>query len=323
MRSLRRIGLGLTLLASPAVAQTPSQPDPVVPVEHRVDVGGGRHMNIVCLGHGSPTVVFDNGFGDMIMGWRKVQIPVSGFTRACAYDRAGTGYSDPSPLPMTAQNITDELHRLLRRGGVKGPVVLVGHSLGGLFVTLYADRFPSEVAGLVLVESSFAHQDAAWDEAHVAAGAQALQHLNARLETCASLARDHKLPEGDPGFCILLKTDVAAYRTYAMHTYLSPDHWESLKSEIDSFGLGRDEIDSLQEDRARRSFGDMPVIVLTAGAAVGDKEWKAGHDRLAARSTRGESLVVPNSGHFIQRDQPQAVVEAVRKVVDEARSAKR
>ncbi len=128
------------------------------PGPNLIKIDGGQRLNFVCAGSGSPTVVFEQGSGENILDWHKVQAPVAAFTRACVYDRAGFGYSDASRRPTTAINVTDDLHALLRASQTKGPIVLVGHSLGGLFATLYADRFRSEIGGLVLIDPSFAGQ---------------------------------------------------------------------------------------------------------------------------------------------------------------------
>ena len=118
-----------------------------------VDVGGYR-LHINCVDTGSPTVVIDSGAGDWSATWSSwVQPGVAGTTRICTYDRAGLGWSDPGPLPRTAERFADELHTLLQRAGIPGPSVLVGHSLGGLTVRLFAHAYPAEVAGVVLIDS--------------------------------------------------------------------------------------------------------------------------------------------------------------------------
>jgi pimeloyl-ACP methyl ester carboxylesterase len=94
-----------------------------------VDIGG-RSLHIHCAGHGSPVVVLDAGLGNDGGTWADVQPELARFTRACVYDRAGRGYSDPSPKPHTSQHIVTDLHELLGRAGIEGPYVLVGHSLG-------------------------------------------------------------------------------------------------------------------------------------------------------------------------------------------------
>ena len=118
-----------------------------------VDVGGHRlHLN--CAGTGSPTVVIDAGLGDWSASWSSwVQPEAARTTRVCTYDRAGMGYSEPGPLPRTAEHFAAELHTLLLRAGVPGPYVLVGHSAGGLPVRVFAHAYAADVAGVVLIES--------------------------------------------------------------------------------------------------------------------------------------------------------------------------
>src|SRR5215216_1313636 len=123
------------------------------PPGEMVDVGG-YSLHINCVGQGSPTVVLDAGLGDFSAQWVWVQREVSDTTRVCAYDRAGMGWSEMGPEPRDAKQITGELHTLLSKAGIEGPYVLVGHSLGGLSMQTYAHRYPDEVAGVVLVDSS-------------------------------------------------------------------------------------------------------------------------------------------------------------------------
>src|SRR5829696_9123890 len=127
-----------------------------------VEVGGYR-LHINYTGQGSPTVILDGGLGEFSAQWVRVQQEVSGTTRVCAYDRAGMGWSEMGPDPRDARQITSELHTLLGKAGIEGPYVLVGHSFGGMYMQTYAARYPDEVAGVVLVDSStdpdqFSHQ---------------------------------------------------------------------------------------------------------------------------------------------------------------------
>src|SRR4029077_1689731 len=120
-----------------------------------VDVGGHK-LHIWCTGSGEPTVVLENGLsgGSGIVGWSVVQPEVAKFTRVCSYDRAGIGYSDPGPSPRTARRIASELAQLLDRSGIAGPVVLVGASIAGFNVRVFASDHPERAAGLVLVDAS-------------------------------------------------------------------------------------------------------------------------------------------------------------------------
>src|SRR5215472_3872868 len=117
-----------------------------------VDIGGFR-LNLYCMGSGSPTVVFDSGWGDWAPAWSKVQPRIAKWTRACSYDRAGTGFSDPGPMPRTSVRIADELHTALHNAGINGPYILVGHAFGGDCVRTFAVRYMDDVAGMVLVEA--------------------------------------------------------------------------------------------------------------------------------------------------------------------------
>jgi pimeloyl-ACP methyl ester carboxylesterase len=116
------------------------------------DVGGHR-LHIDCAGTGSPTVVFQNGLGQVSVSWSRITQQVSRTTRVCVYDRAGQGWSDDVTAPQDGVAIADDLHTLLERSGEEGPYVIVGHSAGGPYSMIYADRYPDDVAGMVLLDS--------------------------------------------------------------------------------------------------------------------------------------------------------------------------
>ncbi|SFM20146.1 alpha/beta fold hydrolase [Rugamonas rubra] len=117
----------------------------------RVDIGG-RKINLYCSGAGATTVIFDGPSGDGGWAWFKVQPEVAKHARSCIYDRAGFGFSDPAPRPNTSGNAVEDLHKALSVAGIKPPYLLVGNSLGGSNVQVFAYRYPEEVKGLVLVE---------------------------------------------------------------------------------------------------------------------------------------------------------------------------
>jgi pimeloyl-ACP methyl ester carboxylesterase len=122
------------------------------PSQTRIDIGG-RALFISCTGTGSPTVVLEAGSGNGADTWAGIQSEVARFTRVCSYDRAGIGQSDPAAGGVrTVQDSVDDLHALLAAADISGPIVLVGHSVGGLIVRLYSSQYPDEVAGLVLVD---------------------------------------------------------------------------------------------------------------------------------------------------------------------------
>lgn len=307
----------------PATAEPANDASPLL-AKHLIAIGNGRDLNMVCMGEGSPTVVFEYGLGSHLLHWQKVAAPVAALTRACFYDRAGYGYSDLSPGPMTVEAVTTDLHDLLKVAHVSGPVVLVGHSLGGLYAAAYAARFPGDVGGLVLIDPSFPGQDAGESDAQQQRDRAGFETFQMEMGRCADLARRNQLTEADPHDCFALAPGRARNEIdWLMDQFLKPFRYEAVKSE----GQTQRAIANARERADVPSFGAKPVIVLTAGVAEPDPNaseqdrasaaarWKAGHDALAARSTRGESIVVPGSGHFIQLEQPQAVIDAIRKTV--------
>ena len=338
MRLLATIAFIVMSVAAVANEAMPS-------IKHLVDIGGGRHLNIVCVGNGSPTVVFLQGSGASIIDWRKVRSPVAAFTRECFYDRANLGYSDPSDNQTTAENVVEDLHALMQTAKIKQPVVLVGHSLGGLYATLFADKYLSDVAGLVLVDPVFAGQfDVAINRQDSAALLAEDEQWAESMRSCQKLAQAGKLKGENRHICNMpARDDLRGYdlspqEIEYVDTQLSqPPYYTNQLSEYENMAakggraVAAESLDGAQEREHERSFGSIPLIVLTAGemfnnpkvseatnAAVREN-WKSGHDKLAKRSTRGESIVVANSHHTIQLDQPDGVVEAIRKVVMQAR----
>ncbi len=148
-----------------------------------VDVGG-HSLHINCVGEGSPTVILESGSGATSVDWANIQPEVANTTRVCAYDRAGSGWSEPGPGPGDPQQIAGELHTLLGNAGIDGPYVLVGHSFGGLYVRMYADLYPNEVEGMVLVDSSHPEQSKRSAEAQAASSAE---EFRATPETSAQV----------------------------------------------------------------------------------------------------------------------------------------
>jgi pimeloyl-ACP methyl ester carboxylesterase len=302
-----------------------------------VAVDGSRRLNLSCMGEGSPTVLFDSGMGDSSLVWRLVQGEVAKLTRACAYDRAGIGFSDPRRGASDARAAVADLHALLLAAKIKTPVLYVGHSLAGLFGVLLQASHPGDLAGAVLVEPSFANQWDALSGAGIAAGAPqkaaddllaALHAQVARLKECATLPEP--LPKDCAGMDSRLPPGLAAFKK----TQISrPSYLLTKASEFESFLSTKTDknLDQKELEAVKVDFDHKPLIVLTRGNEVGNpgftaeqsaamnKAWNVGHDRLAALSTRGSNTVVPDSSHYIQLDQPQAVIDAVKRAVTDIR----
>jgi pimeloyl-ACP methyl ester carboxylesterase len=276
----------------------------------RVDVGGYK-MHINCTGDGSPTVILDSGLGDSYVSWRKVQPQIAKFTRVCSYDRAGMGFSDSSSQPRTSKVIAGELHELLRAAGIAPPYVLVGHSMGGYDVRLYASLYRNEVAGVVLVDAS--HPDQA------SRLPLELQSMDGSWLREAEFM-EYSMPFGIPrlfGFCDEDPVPRAAECNF--HSAA-----ESV-AELKAFS------ESAAQTAATGSLGDMPLVVLSHDpdrpsadlpadlAKPTNDAWEKMQEELAHLSTRGTQVIAKNSAHYIQIDRPDVVIDAVRNVVGQAR----
>lgn len=325
--------VGCMVVADVGAAEAPKPlvSDPVYAAPQRlVTVAPGRRMNIYCLGHGSPTVILDAGMGDSTISWALVQKPIAQTTRVCSYDRAGLGFSDGSPLPSTAVNIARDLHALLRAAGEKPPYVLVGHSAAGMYIRVYADRYPGDVVGMVSVEGS--HEDQSvrgWAIGEPGQQAKWDAFL-ADYDHCVDEARKGLHP-GTPAFAKCVGEPDPRFNAQinaAQLRYAATLRWQqAASSERHAIFYA-----SAEQTRAtRRHFGDMPLIVLTHAPyprakdetqALRDQRtlsWEGMHNEVAAMSTRGIDIIVPGAGHFIQYDRPQVVIDAVNEAVAIAR----
>lgn len=275
-----------------------------------VDVGGYK-MHIDCTGQGTPVVILDSGLGDSYVSWRRAQPQIAQFTRVCSYDRAGAGYSGSSSRPRTSQVFAEELHTLLHNAGIVGPFILVGHSLGGYNVRLFARLYPNEVAGVVLVDSSHPEQKKRFPPA--------LNDMDAtwlREQEFFELA----MPFGIPrllGFC---GSDVEV-RAADCNFHTARESVAELKSVSESAA----------QTAAAGSLGDLPLAVLSADPNLPEPDlpqdlempaseaWQEMQNELARLSTRSTHAIARNSGHYIQLDRPDLVIEAVRNVVRQVR----
>ena len=282
---------------------------------HLVTLEPGRRLNLRCLGNGQPTVMLESGLWDTSMIWRKVQGQMAQFTRVCSYDRAGLGFSDAARRPSTALNSADDLHRLVTAAGIQQPFVLVGHAAGGMYATVYTGLYESDVAGMVLVDPAFPEQD------HETDTKSDVLSVMAELKTCAVLAHRGKLTPNtaSPTHCLRTDPDPVLNAELSRES-LRPKTQDALLSEAQSFLVhvaGDYSESALEAMRIRHDFQDIPLLVLTPSQAP--DALRTGHERLAGYSSAGQSRVVPDSSHYIQLDQPQAVIDAVHSVVDRAR----
>jgi len=295
----------------------------------------GTRLNLYCMGSGSPTVVFDSGWEDWAPVWAIVQPRVAHWTRACSYDRAGAGFSDPGPMPRTSVRIADELRSALRNAGVKGPYILVGHAFGGDNVRTFAERHTSEVAGIVLVEADVGGPDEHPGDARriaelrecrdAIAAAQPLPPLPERsgepTRSCAQqffrgLPEQMWSPELNAALMELAHTKVAMYDTFmsemeqmtADEAYLEQHHWSLGSRPIRVLSTGYHGIHALDPTRpksaAEQKYED--------GVAHAQAKW-------LALSSNAKQLFTVNSSEYIPFDQPDFVVAAIHEVYVESR----
>jgi pimeloyl-ACP methyl ester carboxylesterase len=273
-----------------------------------VDVGGYR-LHINCTGTGGPTVVIDAGLGDWSTMWAWVQPGVAKTTQVCTYDRAGNGWSDAGPLPRNAVQYAKELHTLLQEANIPGPYVLIGHSLGGLSVRVFTDMYPSEVAGVVLIDSMSPRQFPQTStnttpqmdsQSHPFTIFPAL----ARIGLVRLLVRPlglipHLPPEVEKAYLSRM------VRPSNLQAYLGDE----------SHGMP----ESGRQAEAVKTFGDLPLIVLTArqNNIPGWQEWQT---ELLQLSSNSQQLFA-ESGHNIEIEQPEAAIAAIVKMVELVRQS--
>jgi pimeloyl-ACP methyl ester carboxylesterase len=272
-----------------------------------VDVGGHR-LHINCTGTGSPTVVIEAGLGDWSTTWAAyVQPEVAKTTRVCTYDRAGMGWSEAGPLPRDAAQNAKELHTLLQNANIPGPYVMVGHSLGGLVVRVFVHDYSSEVAGVVLIESmnpkQLSQSQTVQSQSESQSQPFSFQAMLARFGVARLLV---KLPSIAPS----LPANEEAY--YPL--YIRPQSFQATTNESQGMPAAG------AQAAAVKTFGDLPLIVLTAG--LNDLPgWQVWQTELLDLSSNSQHLFAENSGHNVQAEQPDAAVAAIVKMIELARQS--
>jgi len=279
-----------------------------------VDIGG-RRLHIHCSGSGSPTVITESGSSSFSIEWALVQDRVSSFTRICSYDRAGFAWSDRGPAENTVEETMDDLHRLLRAAGVAPPYLLVGHSIGGMYVRAYQRRYPEQVVGLVLVDATpeedleYSYNGKSTPGVQLTydqlAAAYAPYIKNPPPPLALPIAVDTPYNRLSPA---LQRAEVWAERLWRSRIDM-PHSWISAESWRQEF------VALLQLRRATpHALGDLPLIVLRRGRRTNDVLNQREAD-LVALSSRGKLVVATESDHEIQLYQPELVVQAIKDVL--------
>jgi pimeloyl-ACP methyl ester carboxylesterase len=259
-------------------------------IEGMVDVGG-RSLHLHCEGEGSPTIILESGFNDSYTTWTNndFYMNLTKITQTCAYDRANLGTSDPASKPRTAQDMVNDLHTMLVNAQISGPYVLVGHSIGGWIVRLYAGEFPDEVTGIVLLDSSHPDQLLRW---------------SAILPTAAP---------NDSQDLIQFRNSILNMNSVDLK---DPEGWDFLTSaeqvrSVTSLG----DIPLTVLSRSIGFINSNQEINQSVEAA-----WLSMQKELAALSTNSQQYIIQDAGHYLWVDKPDEVVNYIRQAVALARS---
>jgi pimeloyl-ACP methyl ester carboxylesterase len=267
---------------------------------------GDYELHIDCVGRGSPTVVLEAALGYMSAGWVHIQDEVAKSTRVCAYDRAGMGWSEPGPAPRDAEQGSSELHALLTNAGVEGPYVVVGHSLGGLYTLMYAARYPEDVAGVALVDSSHPGQ---FDR--LPGGREEYERTRRLFALAPWLAR------------------VGALRFIDVNP-APPELPAHQRAQVEAFSASTQQMSTTAEEfrtipqttsqvRSADGIGDKPLAVVSAGEQT--RDWLELQKELAALSSASRHRIVDGATHLSllfdgrnARETSAAILEVVEAV---------
>jgi len=302
LRPLRRFASALTLSAVVGISSAcAGVVDTTGNYAGEIDIGG-RRLYLECRGTGTPTVILISGYRNDADIWSVDLDPektpvlqgIAGFTRVCAYDRPGTildrdhqSRSDPVAMPRTAEAVVEELHALVTTAGLARPNVLVAHSLGGLFARLYASTYPSEVAGLVLVD--------AWQED--------LPELLGPEQWNAYVELSTPPPPGLETYAGLEMVDFAAASA-------------TMRDAAAAHPLGDLPLAVISRNKPAALPPNVPEA-FSAGAF--EAAWQAGQNRLAALVPSVQRVTAEDSAHYIQLTEPELVIDATRWVVETVR----
>lgn len=282
----------------------------------------GYDVHIYCSGAGSPTVVLDGGLGDDWIAWQQLQPMLSTVTEVCSYDRAGLGWSEPRPGPRDAMRIAEQLRALLQTAQVPGPFLLLGQSSGGLYVREFAAKYPQDVAGLVLVDSTPPESFERIPGNHESAAQRRQRHQDAWRQAVKDGIGISRLLGECRGF---VRQGLAAFHGYALAEACRPEYDISGLGEVDDFEASAREVTNMK-------FGSLPLLVIsqdpdrpkpgwTAQDIAANPIWAEMQENLKTLSSRSRRVIAKGSGHHVQNDRPDAIRRAVTEMLSEIRGS--
>lgn len=295
-----------------------------------LSTGSGR-VNFYCVGSGSPTVVFDAGFGDWSPSWAAVQPQIAQWTRACSYDRAGYAFSDSAGMPRTSVRIADELHAALHNASLRPPYVLVAHAFGSYNMRVFADRYMRDVRGIVLVDADDGDvEPAKWQ----ARDNRAFQKIIAKLRECRGA-----LAQGPPKSC-----DRMFFRGLPEASFsaeLNATLLQFARTQVSLYDAMISEMEEMAWDQTYlqhhvTSYGSRPIRVITTwhfgkppASPASVHSWHVAFEHDSARAQGSWLRLSTNSRQvfdysvsrqYVQLDDPPVVIKAIREVLGSASS---
>jgi pimeloyl-ACP methyl ester carboxylesterase len=283
------------------------------PPEGEVYLVNGARMHIDCMGTGEPAIILDAGFGNNAAIWQTVQPELAKTTRVCSYDRAGSGWSDPQPGPRDANQIADQENALLQQAGINGPIVLMGHSIAGLYVRAYATRFPEHVAGIVFVDGSSPAQF------KIAAIADEVNKQSWLMPRATMIL-------GTPRLMWMLTGSAPGLQPHAGRNQAEANfhsHISALAVEMRSFFRSGDEV------AQTGPYGALPILIFSQDTTKPGSEamapfaapWNQMQDNLKKLSTHSRRIIAKGSSHYIQLDRTDLIEKEVPQFIQQIRGA--
>ncbi|VEF49119.1 alpha/beta hydrolase fold protein [Bacillus freudenreichii] len=274
------------------------------PVGELIDIGDYQlHMYATGKKTDLPTIILESGSGtpSSVSDWRYIQPELAKSTRVITYDRAGYGWSDQAHNDRTSDQIINDLHKMLEVSNEKGPFILVGHSFGGFNMQLFAHRYPNQVAGMVLLDSSLIGKSP-----EVTDSALFFQESLRELGVMRLMGNLGILPVPEAAMSDERSKEFL-YRSF---------YNEDQKSEI-KFMTTTDEKQLKLVHEA--GFGDLPLMILSSRAEEKEhKDWQTSQDALLQLSTNSQRHIVEHSSHYIHHDQPTVVIDSILKISEKA-----
>lgn len=317
------LGLGLLLLlGTGALTQTllTHKERSQYPAPGQLVSVGTHRLHIHCQGSGQPFVLLESGLSGWSQDWALVQPTLARQTQVCSYDRAGYAWSDEAPQARTGLAAVQDLRTLLHHAGLHGPMVVVGHSWGGMLAQLLAQTHPDEVAGLVLVDALHHDQTASMDPCAHARYSRNMEMLTGAATWLApvGLTRLGQMPAS-----VVLDKLPASEQAAARGMAMQSQNYRALHTEYQGIDA------ALEQARSLPPVPHVPTIVLSTNALSEfppgwdrpdmRQHWITGQRALAAQ-TGAKHIVVPDAGHYLQLERPQLVIAAVQDVLQQVQT---